>query len=374
MPAASCLVIPVDSELRQRYIPSINISIRDLLSFKLPRLTTETSFFLSPEEPTCEAFDLLELGIPPKKQVDEFWSAIHATPSSTIVKSIGHQHSLHVRYPLCLAVLWKDLFPAISAQGLWLPVIEALRTGSQVIPDGLKETALRELDGIVWSGTVEGFGKVKGSIDDLSLWFTSEWLKTDHEEQMLQLLTSELQALPDGDFRKRTHIHGTHFFVLLKVAKEEGYSSQDVKRFSWLRHLGQSLQRSTCDRLASIVNISSNHWAAFVIDTKAAVVHYADGLHGLPPESLRESLDWWISQHFNTSFEWSTSTGMIQPDNHSCGILAYLNLCHWLMGHALPTATAESMANERIRMFLHIVSRHKKLVSECLEKLPVILD
>jgi hypothetical protein len=47
------------------------------------------------------------------------------------------------------------------------------------------------LDHLPWTGDVKGL-KAGGSISDLTLWFTADWLTTDHEDGMLEMLADDL--------------------------------------------------------------------------------------------------------------------------------------------------------------------------------------
>ncbi|KAJ7794470.1 hypothetical protein B0H14DRAFT_2621905, partial [Mycena olivaceomarginata] len=56
--------------------------------------------------------------------------------------------------------------------------------------------ALELFDHLAWTGDVKGL-KAGGSISDLALWYTADWLTTDHEDGMLEMLADDL-GLSDG--------------------------------------------------------------------------------------------------------------------------------------------------------------------------------
>ncbi|KAJ7683728.1 hypothetical protein B0H14DRAFT_3058758 [Mycena olivaceomarginata] len=56
---------------------------------------------------------------------------------------------------------------------------------------GRAKTALEALEKLPWEGTIQGF-RGGPSVDNLACWFTTNWLNTDHEDQMLELLAADL--------------------------------------------------------------------------------------------------------------------------------------------------------------------------------------
>ncbi|KAJ7094036.1 hypothetical protein B0H15DRAFT_776460, partial [Mycena belliarum] len=211
------------------------------------------------------------------------------------------------------------------------------------------DTALEALTKLPWDGALRGF-RAGGSVEQLAHWFTKDWLRSDHEDQMLELLASDLGFL--GNCIDLT-------FFRSKLA--EAYSNPDRYRtdqgFRWLRRLGTAFATKDRTRSGTISNENENHWITLVIDAEKQIVGYGNGFRTQVPADLRKHLDWWLNEHLATKFKWVDIPVAQQTDPHSCGILAYFTLAHWFDPERfpLPTCTAAAMAEARIKMFLRIV-------------------
>ncbi|KAJ7861923.1 hypothetical protein B0H13DRAFT_1538861, partial [Mycena leptocephala] len=217
--------------------------------------------------------------------------------------------------------------------------------------------ALKALEKLPWDGNVQGF-RGGGFVNDFALWFTRDWLNTDHEDQMLELLASDL-GISDGS---TTCIQPTYFVRGLAQAYCDPESYQTARRFGWLRKLGASFAMKDRKRLGSIANKNEDHWVALGIDCERKAIGYGDGFRTKLSASLRKHLDWWLIEHLSAEFKWTDIPVVKQSDPHSCGILAYFAMAHWFDSERfpLPKCTATSMVEEHIRMFLRIVERHER--------------
>ncbi|KAJ7826137.1 hypothetical protein B0H14DRAFT_2239168, partial [Mycena olivaceomarginata] len=195
-------------------------------------------------------------------------------------------------------------------------------------------------------------------VSNLARWFTTQWLNTDHEDQMLELLAADLDV-GDGT---TTVIETTYFVLALAQAYSDPEKYRTGASLGWLRKLGEALAMGKGTRLGGIANISENHWIAFTIDTEAQVVGYGDGFRSAVPSGLRSHVDWWISQNLGLQFKWTDLPIPKQIDPHSCGILAYFSLAHWVDSKRfpLPKSTIAAMADERVKMFLRVVEHHER--------------
>ncbi|KAJ7934877.1 hypothetical protein B0H13DRAFT_1557879, partial [Mycena leptocephala] len=153
------------------------------------------------------------------------------------------------------------------------------------------------LENLPWDGKIHGF-KAGGSVDDLALWFTTDWFKTDHEDQMLELLASDL-GITDGS---TSCIEPTHFVRILAQAYSDPDNYRTARHFGWLRRLGTSFATKDRTRLGTIANKDENHWVAFGIDCEKQVIGYGDGFRGKPSSSLRKHLNWWLFEHLGVAF------------------------------------------------------------------------
>ncbi|KAJ7155296.1 hypothetical protein C8R46DRAFT_841387, partial [Mycena filopes] len=174
-----------------------------------------------------------------------------------------------------------------------------------------------------WDGTMKGF-KAGGSVEALARWFMTDWLQSDHEDQMLELLALDL-GLDDGS---TTCIQNSFFFKYLGRAYSDPDAYRTAHSFGWLRRIGTSLATKQRIRLGTIGNKNENHWVALGIDAEAGVVGYGDGFRGKPSPSLERHVDWWLYEHLGRALKWKDIPVAKQHDPHSCGILGYFDLAH----------------------------------------------
>ncbi|KAJ7883901.1 hypothetical protein B0H14DRAFT_2701270 [Mycena olivaceomarginata] len=180
-------------------LPPTNLPVSNLIKFQLPPQHKSTVFadptdYLLDLGPTITTFDVLEIPVPPSVVVKALGRAILLDPE---IKSIALVHSpLHRdkggRYPLWLATIWSSMERVREARTLWRTTVKRVDTmleKSTLLADaaGRAKTALEALEKLPWEGTIQGFGGGP-SVDNLACWFTTNWLNTDHEDQMLELL------------------------------------------------------------------------------------------------------------------------------------------------------------------------------------------
>ncbi|KAJ7744391.1 hypothetical protein B0H16DRAFT_1322159, partial [Mycena metata] len=281
--------------------------------------------------------------------------------SIVLVHSPAHRGQ-NGRYPPWLATIWSSMERVREARTLWRTAAAQVnkRLENPATSSAASErarAAIKALDSLPWNGTVKGF-KAGGYIEDLAHWFTTDWLRSDHEDQMLELLASDL-GLSDGN---TSSIETTFFISILAQAYSDPERYRTARQFRWLRRLGASLATKDRLRVGTIGNKNENHWITLTIDGEKKAVGYGDGFRGKPSQSLREHLNWWLFEHLGVPFKWSDIPVAKQDDPHSCGILSYFDLAHWFDSERfpLPKCTAASMADERIKMFLRIVERHQR--------------
>ncbi|KAJ7618329.1 hypothetical protein DFH06DRAFT_949667, partial [Mycena polygramma] len=261
--------------------------------------------------------------------------------------------------------IWSLMERARQARGLWRTAVSKIKqtleksTTTEAAAGRIK-AALKALENLAWEGDVKGFKD--GTVDGLALWFTTDWLKTEHEEQMLELLASDL-GLRDGD---SSTIQSTYFVAALARAYSDPAAYRKAGHFRWLRRLGESFATKHRNRLGTIPNENEDHWIALAIDCEKQLVGYGNGFGTSTPASLRQHLDWWLFEHLGVQFKWKDLPVAKQTDGHSCGVLAYWTLAHWFDKEhfPLPKCTAASMSDERIKMFLRIVERHSNKLGD----------
>ncbi|KAJ7182139.1 hypothetical protein C8R46DRAFT_1210728 [Mycena filopes] len=164
-----------------------------------------------------------------------------------------------------------------EARTLWRTAVRQVeenikKTTTSDVAAKRAETALQALDRLPWDGMVEGF-KAGCPVEDLAGWFTTEWLRSDHEDQMLELLALD-PGLDDGS---TTSIPNSFFVTYLARAYSDPEAYRTARSFGWLRRIGTSFATKQRTRLGTIANKSENHWVALGIDSKKDVVGYGDG-------------------------------------------------------------------------------------------------
>jgi hypothetical protein len=173
-----------------------------------------------------------------------------------------------------------------DAKAMWRtaldPVYERLDrdSTSEAAAVRIKE-ALAALDKLQWDGNVKNF-KAGGLVEELTLWFTTGWLKSDQEDQMLELLAEDL-GLSDAS----TNCIQNNFFATYLA---QAYSDPDKYRTDpasgWLRWLGTAFATKDRSRLGSIGNKNTNHWFTFTIDSENETIGYGDGFRDPPMASF----------------------------------------------------------------------------------------
>jgi hypothetical protein len=353
-------------------LPSANLPVSDLIKFPLPPQRKSTVFtdptdYLCDLRPSITAFDVLEIPVPPSFVVKALGRPILQDPEIAfivLVHSPAHRDKGD-RYPPWLATIWSAMERVREARTLWRTATERVDEMQDKLATtnpaaGRPAAALQALDKLPWDCSLKGF-KASPSVKDFALWFTTDWLNTDHEDYMLELLATDL-GLSDGS---TSSIETTYFVQALEWAYSDPDAYRSGARFRWLRRLGTAFATKDRDRLGSIANINDNHWVALTIDCKENIIGYGDGFRGPAPASLRTHLNWWLFEHLGTKFKWKDISVPKQTDPHSCGILAYFALASWFDSERfpLPKSTAASMADERIKMFLRAIDQHEKDVS-----------
>ncbi|KAJ7815543.1 hypothetical protein B0H13DRAFT_2381016 [Mycena leptocephala] len=247
-------------------LPPNNLPVSSLVKLKLPPQCKSTVFadptdYLSDLSPMISSFQVMEIPVPPSAVVKALGRAILLDPE---VKSIVLVHSpAHCgredRYPPWLATIWSLMERVREAKTLWRTVLDPVQetleksTTSEAAAERMK-AALDALESLPWDGAVKGF-RGGGFVNDLASWFTRDWLKTDHKDQMLELLASDL-GISDGS---TTCIQPMYFVRGLAQAYSDPESYRTDRRFRWLRKLGASFAMKDRNRLGSIANKSEDH-------------------------------------------------------------------------------------------------------------------
>ncbi|KAJ7835326.1 hypothetical protein B0H14DRAFT_2590319 [Mycena olivaceomarginata] len=173
-------------------LPRDDISVLKLIKFSLPPLHKATAFlnptdYLSEYAPTVTEFGPRAIPVPPQHVVN---SLVRTILTDLEIQSIVLTSGIH-----CVWRLWARMEREREAMAAWRTAVDCIHetiaknTTSESAANA--KHALELLDQLAWTGNVQGF-KSGGSISNLALWFTTEWLNTDHEDTMLEILADDL--------------------------------------------------------------------------------------------------------------------------------------------------------------------------------------
>ncbi|KAJ7827174.1 hypothetical protein B0H14DRAFT_2815810, partial [Mycena olivaceomarginata] len=255
-------------------LPAPDLPISQLMELRLPPQRKSTTFadpsdYLSDQHPTVTTFDALEIPVPPAFVVKALGRAILSDPE---IKSIMLVHSpTHRgkgdRYPPWLATIWSRMEPVREARTLWHTAVDHVRanleksTTTEVAADRAR-VALQVLEEFPWDGVIKGF-KGDHSVSSLARWLTTEWLNTDHEDQMLELLAADLE-LGDGSM---STIQTTYFVHALTQV----YSNPEMRKSLAMGMDSAAPYHRAC------VHISTANRPAFMWDPRIfSLAHWFD--------------------------------------------------------------------------------------------------
>jgi hypothetical protein len=192
-------------------LPARDLALSDLIKFQLPPQRKSTIFanasdYLSDLSPTITTFNVLDILMLPSVVVKGLGRAILDDPeakSIMLVHSPKHRGE-DERYPLWFATIWSTLERVREERSRWCAAAEQVYKTiekSTTSADAARraKAALQAFEKLPWDGNGKGF-KAGGTVEDLALWLTNNWLRTDNEDQMLELLAADL-GLSDGSTR-----------------------------------------------------------------------------------------------------------------------------------------------------------------------------
>jgi hypothetical protein len=327
---------------------------------------TDPEDYLSEKSPSVVDFDFEpgKIPAPPAAVVKALVRAILQNPQ---VKSIKLLHAPTYRdsfYPLWFVSFWSLAEDAREAQVLWRRARGMLQEREKKVQMDYNATeyvqaALTALKELPWKEVVQGF-RENDEVGYLACWLTTDWLKTTHEHQMLEILTDDL-ALDESSLDT---IQNTFFAFKLSRAFYNPEAYRTAREWRWVRQLGEAFTIGQRRRFGTIANINENHWVAIAFDSGEKAIYYGDSMGGEVPKSIRDQYNWWIYEHLGQEYCWKELPIPQQSDLCSCGILAHFCLAHFFDPEhfPLPVPTLDSMANERLKMFIRAAERHKNAV------------
>ncbi|KAF8877791.1 hypothetical protein BD779DRAFT_1448283 [Infundibulicybe gibba] len=211
------------------------------------------------------------------------------------------------------------------------------------------------IESLFWSGSVSGF-RLKIDKSHLASYLTTDWLTDEHESLMLEVLQRNIATLA---IPGHIEIHDVWFYPLLENAHAdlmEDYASG--KSYRWLREVGNKAA-SHGSRVVTITNVDDNHWIVIVVDFGAQKIRVGDSMGGMMSKEMRDVFDWWTTFHSNQKFGLTNLPITVQQDSHSCGMLAWNALAHFLLPSQYPLINPLHVTDERLKMFLRLTEPTK---------------
>ena len=249
----------------------------------------------------------------------------------------------------------------------WLKADDYLRHRQQFRRDknaaashSLIDEVYSNLTSLAWAGDVRGFSEHE-PVHKLATYATHNWLSSVHENQMLDLLRTEIRL---DRTRPRIVIKSTDFPHALQAAYEQRDTGDymDNRYFDHIRQTGVELGNGMVDELGYLMNLNGDHWVAIVLDFENSAILYGDSMGGKPGEDLRETLSWWTHYHSGRKFAYGELDVTRQQDGFSCGLLAWNALAHRSLPHKHQLIDAQEVDDARLKVLLKVVDRHNDQV------------
>ncbi|THU85169.1 hypothetical protein K435DRAFT_686053 [Dendrothele bispora CBS 962.96] len=271
-------------------------------------------------------------------------------------------------YPLWLVPYWAELIPIHEAQRRWMPAVESLRQrqrletalagGSGALIDEVYDT----LSSLEWSGIISGF-PIQIERHYLSAFFTNEWLSSEHEDLLMDLLRGEVNDNGSA-WRVELPNESGMFIPKIKLAyQKKDIYAESITEFRWLHRIASRLVTGTKTLLGTLANVCGNHWVAIVINTEMQTILHGDSLGASIDGELCSVLKWWTYEHFGVNFGVEQMEIARQKDSYSCGLFAWGALEAFFLDDTERLMEDEKMEDCRLKAFLRIMDRHKHQAS-----------
>ncbi|KZP06265.1 hypothetical protein FIBSPDRAFT_764713 [Athelia psychrophila] len=214
------------------------------------------------------------------------------------------------------------------------------------------------LQGLGWHGKTKGFSN-QDPISSLARFATRQWLSDANEDQMLDLLRTDIRR---DSSNPRVSIKGTHFMSKLAEAYgKRDTSYAEARAFEAVCEAGEGLGDGTYQQLATVTH-RDGHWLAVVVDAENDQVLYGDSFGGAIDSEMKTVLMWWTQLHTGRTFSLVQLTLTYQIDGYSCGLLAWNGVAHHLYPLKYPLIKADAVDDGRLEVLLKIANHHQDRV------------
>ncbi|KAF8891593.1 hypothetical protein CPB84DRAFT_1683234, partial [Gymnopilus junonius] len=364
----------VPPDIATQILPSQDLTILELLKFPLPIIRQESPHhpihpqeFFSTQNPTTTDADTIRAApVPPLPLLKQLESkAIDLQQVNSIL--CPHVPGLLGTWlPTWVLSFWIEAARIWPVKQEWISAEESLhawkrskkRTDQTM---SLVNCVFDTFAHLSWTDNVKGFPAMP-PMDILTTYTTKNWLKDEHENQMLHLLECQLTRTRNDE---GVHIGNTFFVTkLLEIYRRPDRDDHYLNsaNLSWLRNQGQEFGMGVLDKLATIVNVRQNHWVAVIVDFQSAQILYGDSLGSTINEELEEALTWWTFHHTAQYFPIQNLPITCQRDGYSCGLLAWNALATKLLPELHSLMDSGTVQDERLKVFLQVVARHDEKV------------
>jgi hypothetical protein len=371
------LDLNIPPEVLQHILPSQKLSINQFLAFKIPppaRVPAKlqaAQISIAAEPPKTgmeEIYTILSAPVPLPVVVKDLLDCItSSSPVNPTAKSITYNlDSVGIKnLPLWVITYWNEVHHLHEDRQCWISVNQTLQDlcvrGADI--HELVGRVYAVLDRLPWFGSVHGFSQ-PCNIVDLHQYATSNWLRTVHEDQMLDLLQHDISNHHMAP--KTITIRDTDFVpAILRAFDRRDHQRQRGKntRPAAFRVIGESLASGNLTQLGTVVNTQQTHWFALVLDFLHHIIWYGDSLGWKVEAKIQVALKWWIEEYTSRTFTYKRMSVTHQRDSFSCGLLAGNALSHYFLPIMHPLIDLSDVAVARIKVLLRVCERHHSGVS-----------
>ncbi len=378
-PPSTHETLQIPSDARNSLLPSPELDIWTFLNFPLPPVaqpgsTTQPTASFSLADPTLpNASSIRKLLVPTSTIVQDLYRGRldAARQGLCSIRYVVNQSSAPVYIPLWVLTFWDEVIRLRAADGAythWKRAEEWLRARRKVwntkkpseVYSAVEDTYMR-FSTLPWSGTVRGFDNQE-PLHTLATYATHRWLSDVQENQMLDLLRIAVSRRPEGH---RFEVENIAFWKFLKFAYEmrEKDTYHSDRYFVRPKGLGDALVSGVRDVVVMIINLSNVHWVAAAVNFREKVISYGDSLGSAPHPDVTDVLEWWTATHTGQPFLIKPLPITRQPDYHSCGLMSWNALAHYLLPDLYPLLDSKNLDAARLDVLHAVIDRHLDEVS-----------
>lgn len=376
------------------FLPSPQLSILDLISFKLPPFTKSypvqpyPHLFFRSEVASDDIGLLGKIPIPPKNVVTELSDACNQQwlDGANSVSLPGESLLL----PLWAIHFWSEMtFVVEPAIVLWQRGIHWLER-EELFPfsDDIDAT-VRALGNLSWTGTLSmGFERPRFPTSSILPFLSRDWLSDEQIDLMLCSLENSILSAHLGHDIIILNSILSSAIIWAYQRDQTGDEIYNPAEISFLHQFGNTLTGTS--RFGSQFHINGNHWVASSVDIMAESLSYGDPTHvnaeiHESDTTVTAALRWFISKHLgpgiDLDFERMASPKQVLTfDSWQCGLFSFNALAHGFLPDQYPLLETSHVSGDlgRLRMLrdilcevwrLSIVSFSSKFVAQALTNL-----